>query len=415
MTAHLAARPVQIGPITLRNRYIRAGANEMMTVGHAPSASLLKFHERLAAGQVGMTTLAYIAVSDDGRTFEEQGVISPRTVADYRAITSAVHAQGARASAQITHAGSFVQHRTLSTPRAGSADGGLDKVGISVGRWLQRRMDRKDMDAVIAEFVTAAELCRDAGFDAVEIHMGHGYLLNQFISRLSNHRRDAYGGSAENRVRFPAEVAAAVKAAVGQDLAVLAKINLHDGVKGGGTVDDAIVTAQALEAAGVDMLVLSGGRNIESSWALFNAPLPYDDLRKVNPGFGSWLQFALLEAATPKDVKFRELYFLEAARRVRQAVECQLGYIGGVLGAEAAEAVLAEGFDAIVMARALVHEPALVARFLQDPTARSACISCNRCVATMYTPAGLKCPITDNGFPEDLNRIPAGELGEGGL
>lgn len=399
--------PLQVGPITVPNRYIRAGANEMLTTGCAPSQSLLHFHERLAKGGVGMTTLAYVAVSSDGRTFKEQGVISPDTLEDYRAIADAIHAHGGRASVQITHAGSFVQHKELSTPRAGSADGGLDKVGLSVGRLLQRRMNRADMEQITAEFVTAAELCAEAGFDAVEIHMGHGYLLNQFISPLSNHRDDDYGGSPENRVRFPAEVAAAVKAAVGDRMAILAKINLYDGVKGGGTVEDAVVTAKALEAAGVDMLVMSGGRNIESSWALFNSPLPYADLRKVLPGFGPWLQFTLLEAATPKDVAFRELYFLDAARKLRAEVSCKLAYVGGVLGAEAAEQVLAEGFDAIVMARALVHEPDLINRFRADPKARSNCISCNRCVATMYTPAGLKCPLTDNGYPSHMNQVRA--------
>jgi 2,4-dienoyl-CoA reductase-like NADH-dependent reductase (Old Yellow Enzyme family) len=403
----LAFTELQVGPVTLPNRFIRAGANEMMTVGCAPSASLLRLHERLAAGGTGMTTLAYVAVTPDGRTFEEQGVISVETLADYRAIADAVHAKGAKISAQITHAGSFVQHKTLSTRRAMSADGGVDKVGLTVGRLFQHQMDRANMDQVIGEFVTAAKLCRDAGFDAVELHMGHGYLLNQFISPLSNHRHDDFGGSAENRVRFPAEVAAAVKAEVGRDMAILAKINLYDGVKNGGTVEDAIVTAIALEAAGVDMLVLSGGRNIESSWALFNSPLPYADLRKINPGLGARLQFALLEAATPKSVQFRELYFLEAARKVRAQVSCQLAYVGGVLGREAAEAVLGEGFDAIVMARALVHEPELVNRLAEDPTARSSCTSCNRCIATMYTPTGLFCPLVENGFAAELNRVPA--------
>ncbi|WEK56781.1 MAG: NADH:flavin oxidoreductase [Candidatus Brevundimonas phytovorans] len=399
--------PVRIGPATLTNRYIRSGANEMMTWEQAPSQALLAFHERLAAGGVGMTTLAYVAVSPDGRTFAEQGVMSEASLPQYRAVVDAVHAHGALASAQITHGGSFVQHKELSTRRARSADGGLDMVGMMVGRLFQHQMTRADMDEVIAEFVLAAERCRTAGFDAVEIHMGHGYLLNQFISPLSNHRKDEYGGSAEARVRFPAEVLKAVKAAVGSDLAVLAKINLYDGVKGGGTVEDAIVTARALEAAGADMLVLSGGRNVESAWAIFNSPLPYADLKTLHRGLKNVLQFALLKAMTPKSAVFRELYFLEAARRVRAAVACGIGYVGGMLSAEAAEQLLDEGFDAVVMARALVHEPALVNRFKDDPAARSHCISCNRCVATMYTPEGLFCPISGNDFPQAMNQTPA--------
>lgn len=404
MTIRRAFTPLALGPLTLPNRFIRAGANEMMSAGIAPSKSLLRFHERLAKGGVGMTTLAYVAVSPDGRTFANQGVIAPETVADYRAITEAVHRHGTRASAQITHAGSFVQHRQLSTPRAWSADGGLDKMGLGVGRVLQHAMTRADMDQIIAEFVQAAKLCRDAGFDALEIHMGHGYLLNQFISPLSNHRRDDYGGSAEKRVRFPAEVAAAVKAAVGKDLAVIAKINLHDGVAKGARVEDAIVTAKALERAGVDMLVLSGGRNMESSWALFHSPLPYADLKKIQTSVMGRLQISLLEAMTPKDIRFKPLYFQEAALRVRAEVDCALAYVGGLLSAEDAEALLAQGFEAVVMARALVHEPELINRFREDDQARSHCISCNRCVATMYTPQGLNCPISDTVIDADLNR-----------
>lgn len=401
--------PVTVGPITLRNRYVRAGANEMMTTGCLPSRSLLVFHERLAEGGVGMTTLAYIAVSSDGRTFKEQGVITPEAVAHYRAITDAVHARGAKISAQITHAGSFVQHDELSTKRAWTADGGLDILGLGRGRPLQHRMTPADMDKITAEFVRAAELCRDAGFDAVEIHMGHGYLLNQFISPLSNHRRDEYGGSAENRARFPAQVAKAVKLAVGDDMAVLAKINLHDGVKKGATVDDAIVTAKAMETAGIDMLVLSGGRNIESSWALFNSPLPYADLKKVQTGLAAALQFFVLERTTPKSAVFRELYFLDAARRVRAEVRCGLAYIGGLLSRKDADALINEGFEAVVMARALVHQPDLVNAFQSGEAERSNCISCNRCVATMYTPVALNCPINSNALPVDWNKVPAGD------
>ena len=123
--------------------------------------------------------------------------------------------------------------------------------------------------------VDAAKLCREAGFDAVEIHMGHGYLLNQFISPLSNKRRDEFGGCAEDRARFPAEVLRRVKEAVGREMAVLAKINVADGVPGGATADDAIVTARMLQQAGADLLVLS---------ELFVAGYPPEDL-VLKPAF----------------------------------------------------------------------------------------------------------------------------------
>ena len=404
-----AFTPLKLGPIELPNRFIRSGANEMMARRSRPQKALLEFHRRLAAGGVGMTTLAYIAVSPDGRTFSDQGVLDAETVPHYRAIADAVHAAGGRISAQITHAGSFVQHKELSTPRAMSASGGIDQMGVLMGRFFQREMTRADMDQVIGEFVATAGAAAAAGFDAVELHMGHGYLLNQFISPLSNKRRDAYGGSAEGRVRFPAEVLAAVKAAVGDRLAVLAKINLYDGVKGGATVADGVVTARALEAAGADMLVLSGGRNIESSWVMFSSPLPYDDLAAMQGGLLAKLQFKFLKMKTPKTVRFHELYFLEAARQIRAAVGCGLGYLGGVHSLAAADQALDDGFEAIVMARALVHDPALVDRWRSDPKHRSGCTACNRCVAAMYGPSGTHCTEVGNAIDPALNRIDAGE------
>jgi len=237
--------------------------------------------------------------------------------------------------------------------------------------------------------------------------MGHGYLLNQFTSPLSNKRRDEYGGSPENRVRFPAEVLAAVKRAVGDRLAIIAKINLFDGVKGGASVDDAIVTAKALERAGADMLVLSGGRNVESPWEIFHSPLPLNEMAALRSDLMSKLQFAALKSMTPKDIKFEEMYFLDAALKVRAAVRCGVGYVGGVLSLKAAQKALDMGFDAVVIARALVHDPDLIQRFRNNPEHHSACDACNVCVARMYLPAGTYCARTDNQIPAELNQVRA--------
>jgi len=407
-----AFSPVRVGPVTLRNRFIRSGANEMMTKDSRPTKALLELHRALARGGVAMTTLAYVAVSPDGRTFLDQGVMSEASLPHYQAVADAVHAEGAKISAQITHAGSFVQHKDLSTRRAMSSSGGIDLMGVMLGRFLQHPMDRADMERVTREFVSTAELAAKAGFDAVELHMGHGYLLNQFISPLSNKRRDEYGGGAENRARFPAELLKAVKQAAGGRLAVLAKINLMDGVAKGANVADAIVTARALEAAGADMLVLSAGRNMESSWQIFGSPLPYGDLGKMQRGLFNKLQFSLLKLSTLKNVTLHELFLLEAARQVRAAVRMPLAYVGGVQSRVAAEQVLDEGFNAVVMARALVHDPDLVNKFRAEPLYHSGCIACNRCVAAMYGAAGTYCPIAGNALDPAWKRIPAAAVVE---
>ena len=223
---------LSVGPITLRNRFIKSGANENMYRKGFPTKALLEHHRDLAAGGIALTTMAYAAVAKVGRTLPDQLWLRPEVLPDLKAITDAVHAEGGKISLQLTHGGSFVTsiflpHRTIS------ASGGLNLAGLFHGNILQRPMKEKDMALVTQQFADGARMAREAGFDAVEIHMGHGYLLNQFISPLSNQRSDEYGGSAENRARFPARVLAAVKEAVGEDLAVIAKINVADGVRRG--------------------------------------------------------------------------------------------------------------------------------------------------------------------------------------
>ena len=383
--------PFQLGPITLRNRFIRAGANEGMCVSGAPSKALVKHHRDMAAGGVGLTTVAYGAVSEVGRTLENQIWLRPSILPDLKALAQAVHDEGGRISFQITHGGSFVTSCKVQGATM-SASSGINKAGVLRGNYWHRAMNEADMERVAGEFVTAAQLCREAGFDAVEIHMGHGYLLNQFISPLSNKRKDAYGGNAENRARFPAEVLRRVKQAVGRDMAVLAKINVADGVPGGATVQDAIVTARALQAAGADMLVLSGGRNIESGWFMFGSNFNMEEMGKVLKGSG-WLTPLMLKMSqmgAPK-VTFKEMYFLEYSRQIRAAVDVPLGYLGGVKSMDNVRTALADGFDAVVLARALIHEPALVKLFETGALTQSGCSNCNGCVPYIYHPAGTWC------------------------
>ena len=286
--------PFQLGPITLRNRFIRAGANEGMVMKGAPTKALVQHHRAMAAGGVGLTTVAYGAVSKVGRTLPNQVWMRPEILPDLKALADAVHAEGGAISYQITHGGSFVTSVKVDGPTM-SASSGINKAGVMRGNFYQRAMNRADMDLVAQQFVDAAKLCREAGFDAVEIHMGHGYLLNQFISPLSNKRRDEFGGCAEDRARFPAEVLRRVKEAVGREMAVLAKINVADGVPGGATADDAIVTARMLQQAGADLLVLSGGRNIESGWFMFGSNFDMAEMQKVLRG--NWLTGLMLKAS----------------------------------------------------------------------------------------------------------------------
>ena len=241
-----------------------------------------------------------------------------------------------------------------------------------------------------------------------EIHIGHGYLLNQFISPLSNKRRDQYGGNAENRARFPARVLKAVKEAVGKDLAVLAKINVADGIPKGATATDGAITAQILEQAGADMLVLSGGRNIESTWFMFGSTVSQEGIARVLKNPISRLIVKATTLLKPKKIIFQEMYFHKYSMQIRKAVSLPLAYLGGVKSLANAEKAIADGFECVVMARALVHDEALVNKFKSGEITQSSCDNCNKCVNYIHHPGGTWCIKRPANDPT-INEIPASQ------
>ena len=384
-----AYEPLKLGPITLPNRFIKAGANENMSKQGRPTRAMRLHHEALVKGGVGMTTMAYVAVEKHGRTLPDQVWIHDDAMPDLRAVTQAVHDAGGKISAQLTHAGSFVTG-VFVPRRLQSSVSGFNPAGLLRGNMFRRAMTERDMDRMVTSFVTAAERCYDAGFDAVEIHMGHGYLLNQFLSPLDNQRTDAYGGSAENRARFPARVLKAVKEAVGDRIAVIAKINVADGRSKGAQLEDGVITAKILEQSGADMLVLSGGRNVESGWFTFGSNMNLEAMLRV---LGKWslsgMAIASTQAAVPK-IEFKELYFWEYSTKIREAVDLPLAYLGGVKSADNVAQCMDAGFEAVQLARALLREPDLVNRWREEG-GQSLCDNCNSCVAYIYHPAGTWC------------------------
>jgi len=202
-------------------------------------------------------------------------------------------------------------------------------------------------------------------------------------------------------------VLAAVKSAVGRDIAVLAKVNVADGVRGGATAEDAAVTARALERAGADMLVLSGGRNVESTWFMFGSLVDQQEMQKILVGDRlSRVAIRLSSLGAPRSVAFREMYFLEHSRKVRAAVKMPLAFLGGVNSLASAESAMSEGFDCVVMARPLIHDPALVNKFRSGELQRSGCTNCNRCVAWIYHQDGTRCVENPPNDPA-LNRVRA--------
>ena len=402
--------PIRIGPLTLRNRFIKSATNEGCARGGIPSQMLVRHHAAMAAGGVGMTTVAYCAVSADGRTFADQLQLEPRIVPGLRVLTDSVHRHGAAACAQVTHAGAFTFLPGLATKRPLSASSGINTAGAVSGRLLRQAMSEADIERIAGEFVTAARIAREAGFDAVEIHMGHGYLLSQFLSPRYNRREDRYGGDVQRRALFPALVLRRVLDAVARDVAVTCKLCATEGFKGGADADDAARVARILESEGAHLLVLSGGMNIESPWVMFGSPLPAD---AVAPPKSPLIRLAarFLKTGGPKTLEFREMYLLEHSRKVRAAVRMPLAYLGGAKSLAGVHTAMAEGFDCVAMGRARSSTtPILVNKYRTGAATGSGCTACNRFrIATMYSPGGTSCVL---GEPNDavLNSRPAADL-----
>lgn len=398
--------PLRLGPIEIANRFVKAGTYEGMNVANAPSQALVKHHVDIARGGVGLTTLGYTAVHPDGRTFAEESWIDADNLASFRALTRSVHEVGGKASLQLGHCGTMTRTPNRSIRKPGGPSKTLNLYGAMVGALFTREMTSQDIRDVVASFVASATYAADAGFDAVELHMGHGYLLSQFLSPLANRRTDAYGGSAEKRARLPLEVTEAVLDAVGDRIAVLAKLNLRDGARGGVEIDDSIVTARALEKTGLHGLVMTGGFSPFSPMYLFrgNSPVP----AMLATEKSRWNRFLLkLGAKTAfRDTPFEEMYFLKHARQMRDAVKMPLGLLGGIRSAENVVQAMQDGFDFVVLGRPLLAQTDFVSRIKNDASTRSNCINCNRCVAEFSTPAGVRCVLNEPNDPS-LNSIRA--------
>jgi 2,4-dienoyl-CoA reductase-like NADH-dependent reductase (Old Yellow Enzyme family) len=391
---HRAFTPFRLGGLTLRNRIVKAATYEGMCPGGVPSDALVRHHRDLAAGGVGMTTVAYCAVSPDGRTFAEQMWMRDAVVPRLRVLTDAVHREGAAASIQLGHCGFFSRNAELRgrAPRGPSFT--FNAYGLPAGLPFARAMSRRDLVQVADDFGGAAGRAMEAGFDAVELHLGHGYLLSQFLSPATNRRRDDHGGSLENRLRLPLAVVDAVRRRVGPDVPVLAKTNLRDGFRGGLELGESVEVAGALERAGVDALVLSGGFTSRTPFYLFRGPAPLREMIEVER---SRFQRLVLRVVGPTFIKgspFEEMFFLPLAREVRAAVRMPLGLLGGLLSLDNLERAMDEGFELAVMGRALVADPDLVARLQRGEATRSRCISCNKCVAEMDR-GGVRCVLDD--------------------
>lgn len=390
----IAFTPISLRSLQLKNRFIKTAAYEGMCDRGMPTQQLIDHHVRIAQGEVALTTVSYGSVNADGRTHGEQMYLHEGVLPMLGKLTDAVHRAGGAASIQLTHCGYFTQNSTVSNRRPFAPSRVLNKYGLLKGIAFSREMNREELAGTCHDFAAAAAMARAAGFDAVELHMGHGYLLSQFLSPFTNRRTDRYGGSIHHRMRFPLEVVQAVRTAVGDSFPILCKINLDDGFEGGLTIDDTILFAQALEAAGVDALVMSGGFTSKTPYYLMRGDVPWWKMVMAERNVPTKIAMALFSRIIIRKYAFEENFFLPLARRIRQVVEMPLVYLGGVVSRKGVDELMSEGFDMVAIGRALIHDPDFILKLKEDLDHVSPCNHCNICVAEMDR-GGVRCVLED--------------------
>lgn len=366
MNQSILFSPLAIGSMTLPNRFVRSATWEGLAAADGSvTRQLTDMTDELGAGELGGIISGHAYVSREGQAGPWQmGIHDDRLVPGLSEMAASMKRHGSRAIAQLAHAGAM----------AADALSGMTPIGPSPipGRSGQpaRAMDESAIARVTQSFADAARRAKQAGFDAVQLHAAHGFLISQFLSPYFNRRTDRYGGSLENRARLLLETYEAVRAAVGDDYPVLVKINAEDFIDGGFSVDDMVAACRLLERAGIDAVEMSGGTVAEAS--RYSACRPEVAVR-------------------PEE----ELYYRDAARRYKEAIGVPLVLVGGIRSFEAAERAVAEGLaDAVSLSRPLVVEPRLVARWKSGNRAPSTCISCNQCFGPASAGEGIRCVVT---------------------
>lgn len=391
--------PGKLGPLTIRNRTIRSAAFENMATGNNPSAMLLDYHRSVAAGGVGMTTLAYASIAQSGLSFEDQLWLRPEVVPGLREITDAIHKEGAAASIQIGHCGNM-SHRAITKCMPVSASNGFNLYSPT----LHRKLSEKEMIEMAKDFGNGVRLAREAGFDCVEVHAGHGYLISQFLSPYTNRRRDQYGGPLKNRMKFMQMCMSEVMEAAKGDMAIVAKTNMRDGFKGGNDIEEGIEIAKELKNLGVHGLVLSGGFVSKAPMYVMRGAMPIKSMTHYMKIW--WLKYGVKMAGSimVPTVPFKEAYFLEDALVFRKEIpDLPLIYVGGLVARDKIDEVLGKGFEFVQMGRALLNNPSFV-NDMKQGCQRCNCKHSNYCIGRMYSKEMACHQHLEEELPEKLKK-----------
>ena len=353
--------PSEINGMTISNRFVRSATwSGMAADDGASTPQLVDLMRDLAKGGIGLIITGHAYVQQNGQAGPWQlGIYKDELIPGLKTITHAVHETGGKVILQLAHAGLYAKSAlTRQAPLAPSNIDGLSKKP-------RKEMRIQDIKEIVNSFGEAARRARDAGFDGVQIHSAHGYLLSQFLSPFFNRRTDEYGGKIQNRAKFLLEVLATIRNVVGRDYPILVKLNSQDFSADGLTLKDSMRVGAMLSEKGIDAIELSGGLITSSS------------LSPSRRGITS---------------KKKEAYFRTEAQSFKKAINVPLILVGGIRSYNVAKQLIDEGVaDYISMCRPFIREPYLINRWKAGDLKKAACISDNMCFSPAMAGKGIYC------------------------
>jgi 2,4-dienoyl-CoA reductase-like NADH-dependent reductase (Old Yellow Enzyme family) len=367
--------PGTIGSMTLKNRFVRSATRELLVADNGRlTKPYMDLYSRLARGGVGLIIPGGYYVRGDG--LQAHGCIvadNDEEIADLQTLVEVVHKHGAKIVAQLNHCGRQADPKVI-----GRTPLGPSPVRDKRSRVKPRRMKQREIQEIIVAFGDAARRVKDAGFDGVQIHAAHGYLVNQFLSAYTNRRKDQWGGSLENRMRFLVEIYKRVRSVTGTDYPILVKINGEDYVKKGVTIDQTKRVCSKLDELGINAIEVSGGIG-EVGLMTIRGDIPGDLLMR-NRSFLERVILGLKETSVRKSVGFKEAYFLPQAAAIKRTVKCPVIALGGIRARSTMEGCLESGqADFISMCRPFIRQPNLVNQMEKGVPDPISCTNCNRC------------------------------------
>lgn len=352
-----------IKSMQLANRFVRSATWEGMTGDDGSvTPALVSCMKQLAEGQVGLIISSHAYISPEGQAGPKQlGIYQDSLIPGLKQMTQAVHNHGGKIVVQLAHSGCLANPKLTSRTALGPST----PEGISPADCQE--MTLEDIERVVQTFGQAAQRAREAGFDGIQLHAAHGYLMNQFLSPYFNHRTDAFGGSVEHRYRVVGEVLKKVRSIVGDGFPILIKLNTQDYLEGGLTLEDSLKVGRWLEEDGVDAIELSGGT------------LRSGKLSPSRIGITS---------------EEKEAYFLEAAKVFKEQIKVPLILVGGLRSLTVAERIVEQGFaDYLSMSRPFIREPGLIKRWQSGDRRKAFCLSDNQCFGPAMAGEGIYCVV----------------------